>query len=323
MAARTSGLAGGASSVISNHVKRMANGNLISGLQDCLLREIPEEIDSTDLHGKDLISLLMIFLNWRARLIPQVPRKLIYSKEYEVSRKSHIYSSILCAIERLTQEGGDLTPYLSTAIRYGYVNDVNSAAHDKDFLINDLRIHHLHLGGSLHPKVQGFVNRTRDLLFAVFTQEEAYFLDVLGHYAFGDARLAEIILGNWPDSGLLIALDSILPGEEWTNKERRELRKNGMATTFNVYGTVYTGSGFISSAGYSQRAVRAAAQIYRIVSAMQECVERGEYSLLQEIYATNGLQWSTNACFQFAFLGYYFGIFEEQAKIFVRLVELP
>lgn len=301
----------------------MTNLSLISEFRDYLLREIPQQAGSTDLRTKDLRQLITIFLNWRARLVPQVPRRLIHSREYEIRRQSHASVATLCHIERLIKDGGDLRPYLSTGIRHGYISDLKSDASDKDFLINDLRIHHLHLGCGRHPKLHGFVDRTIDLLFAIFTTDKAYLLDISDHSAWGKARFAKILLDNWPNSGFLLALEGILPGEEWGSEQRDKLRRNGIATAFDLNGIAYMGSGFISTAGYSRRVVHAASEIYRIVSCIEECAEHGDYSILQEIYAANRLTWPANEVCQFAFFPYHFGIVEDNAKIFLRLVELP
>jgi hypothetical protein len=272
------------------------------------------------MHIKDLI---LVYLNWRARLIPEIPRVLFTSREYETYRNTHARLTSIINIERAIQEGRSLNKYLSTNIMHKYISQYNSTARDKDLLLNDLNIHHLHIGLGTHKMYYDFTERTGDILFVLFTDKEAYLLDVLGHNDFGSHRLARIIIDNWPDSNFLIPLNGVLPGEDWSSGERHDLRKHGLQSTFIYNNAVYIPSSGITMAGYSRRAVRAASAIYCILSKAQQCVECGEWSFIKKIYANSGLELPENAALSFGFRHYYFGLDEEPTKLFLRLVRLP
>ena len=304
-------------------MKIMAGINIISGFRSFLLDELNGTKNNDNLYTMHIKDLILVYLNWRARLIPDTPRILFTSREYESYRNTHAHLTSIINIERTIQEGKSLSKYLSTNIRHKYISQCNSKAKDKDVLLNDLNVHHLHIGLGRHKVRHDFTERTGDILFALFTDQEAYLLDVLGHNDFGSPRLARIIIDNWPGSNFLIPLIGILPGVECSSGERHDLRKHGLQSTFIYNGVVYTASYGITMAGYSRRAVRAASAIYCILSKAQQCVERGEWSFIKEIYANSGLELPENAALSFGFRHYYFGLYEETAKLFLRLVRLP
>ncbi len=70
-------------------------------------------------------------------------------------------------------------------------------------MLNDWGIHHLHLGTSLK---NGFAKRTGAVLFARFTDETAFFINVLDHsknaslQPWFDQALVRILHKNWPES---------------------------------------------------------------------------------------------------------------------------
>jgi hypothetical protein len=68
-------------------------------------------------------------------------------------------------------------------------------------LFNDWGIHHLHLGEKLEPSGT-FIERTGDILFAIFKPRHAYFITIQmhgpGHTPWADRKLVEEAERNWP-----------------------------------------------------------------------------------------------------------------------------
>jgi hypothetical protein len=91
------------------------------------------------------------------------------------------------------ESGQDLTPHLSTLI---------DNPDYKDLMFYDWGIFHFHLGTNPHPKRQGFVERTGDLLFAIAHSHTArmYLIDIHPHKGgFTNQALLRILEENWPE----------------------------------------------------------------------------------------------------------------------------
>ena len=126
-------------------------------------------------------------LGVRRRFVPSQRRSIAKSKGFSCPPE---YVQGLAELEQKIESGDDLAPYLSKRL-------VNP--HYKDDLLNHWGLHHLHLGTSIES--DGFVQRTKHLLFCRFEDENAYFIDVLPHEgAWTLQRLVEEIHENWPDT---------------------------------------------------------------------------------------------------------------------------
>jgi len=91
------------------------------------------------------------------------------------------------------ESGQDLKPHLSTQ---------SDNPDYKDLMFYDWGIFHFHLGTNPHPKRQGFVERTDDLLFAIADSDTArmYLIDIHPHQGgFTHQDLLRILEENWPE----------------------------------------------------------------------------------------------------------------------------
>ena len=91
-----------------------------------------------------------------------------------------------------------------------------------DRMLNDWGVHHLHLGD--HIQRNGFIDRTKALLFCRFEQDDAYFVDILSHDYFFEQNLGVIMHENWPDMLRRHRLNGI-KGAPITNAEISALRE--------------------------------------------------------------------------------------------------
>lgn len=148
------------------------------------LRKVLEENGYTP--AKDQEDVSMQYFNLCRRLIPVLPRKVLIAKEFKCPPELQLGLDL---VKDKIRKGINLLPHLSTRIL-----DLN---YDDD-LLNDWGIHHLHLGTTLNAR--GFVERTGPVLFVRFNQENAYFINIMGHGSWTNQDLIRIIHCNWPES---------------------------------------------------------------------------------------------------------------------------
>jgi hypothetical protein len=96
----------------------------------------------------------------------------------------------------------------------------------------------LHLSSEIEP--DGFVRRTRDVLFAAFQPKDAYLIGIYGHPQdenWAGKQILETVVRNWPSAGLvMISRSGLGLTHEWDDDERLELREAGITTAIMVDG---------------------------------------------------------------------------------------
>lgn len=197
-----------------------------------------------------LEDLVRQYLNYERRLIHPKPRRSFHSREFvrkfDTLKLEH--QRVIREIERKSQVGESLSHFLS---------DKLAEIDFDDLLLNDWHIYHLHLG-SIRPKKNGFVKRSKELLYAYVKPDALYLMDVLDHKAFGEQQLVEILHTNWPHAiERFKALEFTTRPLHFTSKEREALRNKGVQTLVTTSdGTTYWpfGGGY-SSARLSTRVV--------------------------------------------------------------------
>ena len=106
---------------------------------------------------KDLDTLLKRYLHLSLR----IPRTIVWTVQQSQELAKNLPQEITLGLQQLIEKaesGQDLKPHLSTLI---------DNPDYKDLRFYDWGIFHFHLGTNPHPKRQGFVERTGDLLFAI------------------------------------------------------------------------------------------------------------------------------------------------------------
>jgi hypothetical protein len=208
-----------------------------------VLAEMPDD-PSGELALMALGNLLITYGTWRSRLIPASPRDCSISTELAASAKAVDCRAGLDAIVAKIEAGDDLTPHLSRAVTVGHQPGADTTKlprrKDRDLLVADWGLHHLHLSAKL--ETDGFVERGDDLLFAAFTPTDAYLIGIFPHGSWALKELLAVIVRNWPDAGLMLPLDFVLSLEpEYTDEERLQLRSAGVASPMvTIDGKVYS-----------------------------------------------------------------------------------
>lgn len=166
------------------------------------------------------------YFNANRRIVSNKPRAIHESKGLCISSE---YSEAYRYLKRLISEGGDIRPYLSHKTKDANYNDL---------LLNEWGIHHFH-----------FLSRgTKDILFVMFTDTDAFIIQALPHGAghsdvWVNTLLIEILHKNWPE---IIAGHKLagVSGEHLTATERGNIRKSHGNVAITVSdGTTYSSLG--------------------------------------------------------------------------------
>lgn len=170
----------------------------------------------------DKLELGVSFSNLKYMTIDNIPRKVFISKEFNCPPK---FKKRISSLKKNIEKGISLNPFLSKG---------SSRITNKDYLLYDWNIYHLHLG-KYDLNKDKYSSRTNELLFVYITEKAAYFLDILDHNSFTEKKLLSIIKLNWP----FLLEKFILHGftattQNLSGKEIGLLRKKGVSTLIQL-----------------------------------------------------------------------------------------
>ena len=233
---------------------------LIDTVKTWVLDNLPYNRDDPDvvaaLEAKTPPDLLITYLNWQSRLIPQQPRNISKSTAFEQNPVARERQAIIAEIINDVKVGNALTKFLSRGVRYGFTLPRNrdkkqlERRRDLDLLLNDLGIYHLHI--STEVEADGFVRRGGPIIFAIFKPGRAYLIDIMNYGDRSCERVILIVVDNWAKEGLVHKLKGVLGTQKsWTDEERGRLRGAGMSTLISVNGRTFLPGTGISTAGTS------------------------------------------------------------------------
>lgn len=175
---------------------------------------------------------------YKFRKITDTPRQVfVASSLNRRSRFENVVSQILNKIEK----GEPLLEYQSRLLK--------NADFD-DGMLMDWGVQHLHLGDSIES--DGFVKRTKELLFAKFTPDAAYILGIFEHNDWSTLKVLEIIHENWPEAIEQYKVRNIVDISHCPDEEAiKKFRAIGLNYAVKLSdGTVYMGpGGGITTAG--------------------------------------------------------------------------
>lgn len=184
------------------------------------------------------LHLMFSYLNLCHRMIPTKSRKIQYAKGFTCPDK------LKEGLEYLSENilnGESLFPHLS---RYIF------KANFKDGMLYDWGIQHLHLGTEPDKKNSLLIQGNKEVVYAMFDDENAYLICVGDHSNWADTRFLKIVKDNFPH--LLEPFRSrelISNRDGWTEEERVQLRKAGATMMTTIDGDTYwpLGGGVVSS----------------------------------------------------------------------------
>jgi hypothetical protein len=303
--------------------------SLIESVAAWVLAALPydrsDPVVLTALKAKHPGALLVLYHNWRTRLVSANPRRVLRSDVFDKNPVAAQRPEIIAAVIADIEQGNDLTKYLSRRVTRGFElpakptqKKLNRLQH-LDLLLNEWRIHHLHLSTTVGA--DGFVERDDPLLFAMFMRGNAYLLDIGTHDTFADDQLVEIAVRNWPSDQLFIELKGILGlrgGKPYSSDDRKKLRGAGIASFVQIGTQVFSPPGGISTAGTSTQASMWANRVMRTLQNFDAQMQKDPSDIINLIKEHGG-QPSEKPEFEFAMLPSGFGVIEKQSRAFLNL----
>ena len=212
-------------------------------LESDLSRLIRDQFDKNKISYKRSICLERLtarYFEMATRRIQPVPRDVHFSEQIHTSlgelarlRKSDGAAQnawgMVFGLRQHLVDGVNVNNFLSKNI---------SNAHGFDGLLWTYGMHHFHLGRETDK--DGFVKRSKYLLFAIVTPTVAYFVDVRRHPKKDDTgwvsqELLQIVHSNWPKLIEAKVLHGV-SGDELTDEEMQELRRKNMNYPMNIEG---------------------------------------------------------------------------------------
>lgn len=188
-----------------------------------------------------------MYFNLLKRMIESSPREVLKSSDFKCPSE---LENVLIEIEKKTEHGEDLTPYLSRKLKSKSYNDL---------LLNDWGIHHLHLGKVYES--DGYVSRSGPLLFARFDHDRAYFINVIPHDSWALQDIVRTLHENWPESISQFRIKGVTRlNRSISDSDVAALRKGHITSVVEITeGIVYAPiGGGISTSGLSIEVVKQA-----------------------------------------------------------------
>ncbi len=190
--------------------------------------------------------LLIIYYTISNRLISRCKRCVHFAKEFKCPKE--LQKGLNLLIDKF-EKGENVNPHLSKLSNR--TERLNS-----DKLLYDWNIYHFHLGEIVEE--DGFINRTKELLFCMLFPTDVYFIGIMNHGDWSNIDLPQIVHDNWPE--LLKGFKTYKTNVHFTPSQINELRKyniNGAITLKDGNGYIPMGGGLTTS-GHSLTAVREA-----------------------------------------------------------------
>jgi len=252
----------------------------------------------SELESKDLTDLLLIYLNWAARLITPRPRRVIIENDVVNNDRWKALSTEFHSLKNEIEKGNDLTPYLSLKVqKKGYTPATSETVSntdkwvDKDFLLNVMGFYHLHLG----EKIEGrrISGRTDDVIFAKVDKERFIVIGVFNHSVFDKT-------------------------DEVTQKMSKERQRIWEIFERHSMQGIPEGSIVISSpimmSGHTMHIVEMAQEYVRIITELEQKLDDREYT--NTIYKESNISPPNKPKFEWSLRGTDLGVYDKTTNLY-------
>lgn len=271
------------------------------------------------LKEQDLKTLIITNINYRKRNPVQKKRTVYFSKEILKNGKYNENLSVIQEIKTKFENGENISPYLSKASKVIFAPNPKNRYADKDLLLNDWNINHLHLGENIQKN--GFVQRTKDVLFCRITKDSVYFIDILSHNKednpWTEKDLLRIIRGNWINL-MPLKLNGITGLSHYpTKQEYLNMRLSGVSVFIELDGEFYIGG--IMSSGHSREDVFSSGAFLDLLEDLRKLLIDKKEFMFNIIHTNTGLQHRVlEFDIKFDNSGFYFEEKKSKLKIFFK-----
>lgn len=299
--------------------------DFLNDVHEYVLSTLPyDAVERPTLAAKSAGQLLIIYLNWLNRLIPARPRTVRTSQALKKNPIATKRAAELAALIAKIETGGDLRPHLSKDVRCGFQTArKGKRRRDLDLMLNEWQVHHLHLSGVI--EADGFVTRDNPLLFAVFTDTDAYLIDIYPHRSWTKDSVAHTLIDEWSDTSIVREIKGIVGvSHQVTPAERAQRRKAGINSPFiSRNGKFYAiGHGGITSAASAILATMRANHIIRRLREIETTLSAEPHALDPQLIE-HGITPSAAPDFHFAVLpDGVCGVTEKNSSAFMPIAQL-
>lgn len=204
------------------------------------------------------------YYNLIERIPFQIPRKIYKSKTFKCPDK---YKEGLKKLENEIISGESLFKHLSTTI---FRSDFS------DGMQFDFGIAHMHLGIKQHPNYPQLVERTRDILYCIYTDEAFYFLTIDKHNRWNDLKLLEMVQNDFPDLLKMYEIKDTQPSQpEPTEQQRKLFREKHINAFIQLNGKVYMSpGGGVATNGFSTKSTLRFTRIMSLLMKLEDGVKQ-------------------------------------------------
>jgi hypothetical protein len=210
---------------------------------------ISEELSNQmfDISGLNQDELSILYFSNRKKII-QPKKRTVHKSDTFSCPSEHLEG--LEILEKKIIDGELLRPNQSRMLKN---------LKDKDGLLFDWGIFHLHLGKDVES--DGFIKRTGPLLYVLFDDNNAYFIDVLEHGQWTNQNLLKVIYKNWPQTieSYRIKGEGIIGLEKnCSDEEINQLRRANVNVLIEIEPKViFIGpGGGVAASGHSMEAIQ-------------------------------------------------------------------
>jgi hypothetical protein len=263
--------------------------------------------------GTSTQEILQSYFNFKHKFIRSQPRNALMSKGLPEKARTLDMETVLKILEQKCISGEDINPFLSKGtFRLGV----------HDHLLNDWKIHHLHLNLNKANPADYFNDRSDNLLFVHITNESIYFVDIRPHQeddVFAQRDLLRIVRDNWPQLAQQFRVQNeemeIFP--KFDEKDIAIMRKKGYMFWTQVDNHVYAPGLGSAVSGFSMEAGLAMDEFLRQLYKIHSYITEHDDELKSTLSAKIGRNLS-NLHFALAFKDWLFYVYEVNSNQFVN-----
>jgi len=272
--------------------------DVVDALQEAVRVHMLAEMPADDgrLAAMGFATLMIEYLTWRGRFVEPRPRRVHRAPSLQPTTLSAELAAVVDALQADLEAGRDVNPRLSSTVHNPFRNvreDEPGRSSDRDLLLADWDIVHLHLSGTVRPG-RALTKRTGEVMFAVFDLDDVYLIGVFEHPQHANWAAEDIfadMVRAFPSAGLSIPMADLKQNHPPSDEDRLTARRGAVMLPVAVDGDLHLPRGVgLTTAGTPIWATRwANAFIWRLTD-LRETDVRG--LLAEQTGLPAGIDWA-------------------------------